>query len=87
VWNVLNEEDLLKADGVIGLKEHFVGVRVPSPSVRAHRAPSLTSCLRHDMEYWLLWSPQGPGLLGSPSFLVYPVPHGVWSFYGLKLHQ
>ncbi|XP_063136919.1 uncharacterized protein LOC134485030 [Rattus norvegicus] len=85
VRNVLNEDDFLKADDVIGLKEHFVGVRVPSTSVWAHRAPGLASCLRGDLDYWLPWSTQGPGFLGCPSFLVYPVPHGVCSFYGLNL--
>lgn len=85
VRKVLNEDDFLKADDVIVLKEHFVGVRVPSTSVWAHRAPGLASCLRGDLDYWLPWSTQGPGLLGCPSFLVYPVPHGVCSFYGLNL--
>jgi len=85
VRKVLNEDDFLKADDVIVLKEHFVGVRVPSNSVWAHRAPGLASCLRGDLDYWLPWSTQGPGLLGCPSFLVYPVPHGVCSFYGLNL--
>jgi len=58
---------------------------VPSTSFWAQRAPGLASCLRVDLDYWLPWSTQGPGLLGCPSFLVYPVPHGVSSFYGLNL--
>lgn len=68
MWNVLNEEDFLKADDVIGLKEHFMGVTVPCPCVRAHRAPSLASCLRGDLEYsliprgsWIAWFPLSHG--------------------------
>ena len=34
-----------KAVDVAGLKEHFLGVRVSSPCVRAHCAPGLASCL------------------------------------------
>jgi len=53
VWNALNEDNLLKEDDVIGLKERFVGVRVPSTSVRAHRAPGLAACQGGDRDYWL----------------------------------
>ena len=34
-----------KGDHVEVLKEHVLGVRVSSPSVRAHSAPGLASCL------------------------------------------
>ena len=35
----------LKADDVEGLKEHGLGVRISSTSVRGHSAPGLASCL------------------------------------------
>ena len=41
----LMRNTFFKAVDVAGLKEHFLGVRVSSPSDRAHSAPGLASCL------------------------------------------